>query len=309
MYNAEHYIEQTLSAILNQTLRNFDLLIVDDMSTDFSVLVAQKFLEDKDIVFHIISLEENQGVAFARNTALHATSTKYMVFVDADDIPHADMIEKEYTLLKSDPDLMGVTSWTRYVNEELKPLGGGQKFGARNKNDFLRKAEAGKRMFLPIQTMFERDCALAVGGFNIYGFPEGKPRYRDYCEDLDLWTRMSDLYVDGRAIIGVQEYLYDYRKIDGLSSNHFNMIIKMNYVKFNVKRRRQSLNDLSFKEYLDSLDNEEIVLLKRYSKSADDLRNGVFYFRRGNIVKGCCLVLSSICNNPWYFFDKIKHIL
>lgn len=60
--------------------------------------------------------------------------------------------------------------------------------------------------------IYDRDAALSVGGYIIDGFPSGKPRYQDYCEDLDLWTRMSDLYIEGKAIVVIPETLCLYRK-------------------------------------------------------------------------------------------------
>lgn len=307
IYNAEKYIVETLKAVCAQTMQDFDLLLVDDCSTDHSISLAKEFLTSVNRKYHLHEFEENNGIAFARNYSLNLASTKYLIFIDADDIPHPDLVEKEYKLLDSDSDLMGVTSWTKFVNKDLKPIVGGQRFGEKSKEEFIVKAKAGKRIFLPIQTMFRRECALRAGGFTIEGFPEGKPRYRDYCEDLDLWTRMSDFYVEGKAFVGIQEYLYDYRKIEGLSSNHFNMIIKMNYVKYNVRRRRNGLNDVTFIEYMDTLDPDELKKLKFDSKCADDLRNGVYYMHQGQILKSIILVIGSIWKNPMYLFEKLRH--
>lgn len=169
----------------------------------------------------------------------------------------------------------------------------------------MERAKAAKRIFLPIQTMFDRECAIRVGGFCCDGFPDGKPRYRDFCEDLDLWTRMSDLYVEGKYMLVLPEILYLYRKIDGLSSNHFNMIIKMEYTKTNLRRRRRGESNLSFIEFFDSIPPKKLKELKRYSIAADNLRNGVFYIREKKMAKGTWLIMKSVWNQPTYIVDKL----
>jgi hypothetical protein len=184
---------------------------------------------------------------------------------------------------------------------------GGLFVGDTTKEDFMKRAAAAKRIFLPIQVLFDREAAIRVGGFTLDGFLEGKPRYRDFSEDMDLWTRMSDLYAEGKYMLVLPEVLYRYRKADGLSSNHFNMIIKMEYVKVNLRRRRAGKSELTFMEYLESLPEEQINRLRRDSECADCMKNGAFYMMDGNFLKGITLIVKSICMSPTYFMDKLKH--
>lgn len=308
-YNAEKYIQKTLHAVCSQSFSDFELILINDCSNDRSTFVALRYLDHIGRKYKLYDFQANKGIAFARNYGLQVATTKYIVFIDADDLPSPTLFEREHKVLLSDPDLIGVAAWSQYIDENGKKIKGGLHFGDKTKEDFFNRAAAGKRIFLQNNTMFDREAALRVGGYTLTGFPDGKPRYQDYCEDLDLWTRMSDLYVEGKAIICIPEYLFSYRKINGLSSNHFNMIIKMDYVKYNVRRRRKGLKDVTFIEYKDSLDPQYLAKLKRDSKSADDLRNGVFYLHRGNVVKALGLVCSSIWNNPKYIVDKLIHNL
>jgi glycosyltransferase involved in cell wall biosynthesis len=305
MYNAEKYIEDTLECVLAQTMQDFELLLVDDCSTDQTVSCAQHFLDAHGRKYELHRMPQNQGIAYARNFALNQARTKYMLFVDADDFPMPELVEKEYHAINRDQELILISSWLRFVDTNRNPLRGGLFIGATQKEEFMQRAKAGKRMFFPIQAMFHRESAIRVGGFTCDGFPEGKPRYRDYCEDLDLWTRMSDLYAEGKYMLVLPEVLYLYRKADGLSSNHFNMIIKMQYVKANVRRRRAGKSDLTFIEYYNSLSKEELEKLKRDSECADLLRNGVFYLKDGKFWSGLSMVAKSICMRPSYFVDKL----
>ena len=305
MYNAEKYIEETLCSIMKQTMQDFHLLIIDDCSIDKSVVLVQRFFEHHPRQFELCTMESNQGIAYARNFALHHADTKYLIFIDADDCPLPQLVEKEYDALASDQELIAVSSWLQFVDANCNHIKGGLFIGDTTKNAFMERAKAAKRIFLPIQTMFDRECAIRVGGFCCDGFPEGKPRYRDFCEDLDLWTRMSDLYVEGKYMLVLPEVLYLYRKIDGLSSNHFNMIIKMEYTKINLRRRRRGESNLSFIEFFDSIPPKRLKKLRRNSAAADNLRNGVFYIRDKKVVKGAWLIMRSIWNQPTYIIDKL----
>ncbi len=309
LYNAERYIEETLRSVLAQTMQDFHLLIVDDCSTDRSVEIVNDFFKAHSRQYELLSFAENRGIAYARNFAIHHSQTKYFLFIDSDDLLVDSLVEKEYKKISTDIDLMGVSCWSEFINENGYKISGGTYLGAKTKSDFIKKATNAKLVFLPIHTMFDRQLAVESGGFVTSGFFDNKPRLQDYCEDLDLWTRMSDFYKDGKAIITLPEVLYFYRKADTLSSNHFNMIIKMRYTKANLLRRRRGEKELTFVEFYNGLSKKELSRLRREAKSADALRNGVFYLKRKYIFKAIGLLLVSIWYNPSYIIDKLKYNL
>ena len=305
MYNAEKYIEETLACIKAQTMQDFHLLLVDDCSTDRTVEYVERFFHQNQRQYELVKLAQNQGIAYGRNFALHHAQTKYLIFVDSDDQPLPLLLEKEYNALLSDKNLIAVSSWSQFIDAKSKKMRGGLFIGDTTKAQFLKRAQAAKRVYLPIQTMFDRAAAIRVGGFSLDGYPDGKPRYRDFCEDLDLWTRLSDLYAEGKYIIVLPEVLYLYRKSEGLSSSHFNMIIKMEYVKVNLRRRRRGMKELTFIDYYNSLSKRELKRLQKDSHAADCLRNGVFYIREKKIIRGLALLFECVWNHPSYIIDKV----
>ena len=305
MYNAEKYIEETLACIKAQTMQDFHLLLVDDCSTDRTVEYVERFFQQKQRQYELVKLTQNQGIAYGRNFALHHAQTKYLIFVDSDDLPLPLLLEKEYQVLSNDENLIAVSSWSQFIDAKSKKMRGGLFVGDTTKAQFLKRAQAAKRVYLPIQTMFDRAAAIRVGGFSLDGYPDGKPRYRDFCEDLDLWTRLSDLYAEGKYIIVLPEVLYLYRKSEGLSSSHFNMIIKMEYVKVNLRRRRRGVEEISFIDYYNSLSEIERARLQKDSHAADCLRNGVFYIREKKIIRGLALLFECVWNHPSYIIDKV----
>ena len=305
MYNAEKYIEETLACIKAQTMQDFHLLLVDDCSTDRTVEYVERFFQQKQRQYELVKLAQNQGIAYGRNFALHHAQTKYLIFVDSDDLPLPQLLEKEYQVLSNDENLIAVSSWSQFIDAKSKKMRGGLFIGDTTKAQFLKRAQAAKRVYLPIQTMFDRTAAIRVGGFSLDGYPDGKPRYRDFCEDLELWTRLSDLYAEGKYIIVLPEVLYLYRKSEGLSSSHFNMIIKMEYVKVNLRRRRRGVEEISFIDYYNSLSEIERARLQKDSHAADCLRNGVFYIREKKIIRGLALLFECVWNHPSYIIDKV----
>lgn len=307
LYNSERYITETLQSVMQQTMQDFHLLIVNDCSTDKSIEIVKQFFAKNQRQYELVSFKQNQGIGYARHFAERHATTPYLMFLDADDILKPDAIETMYRKITSDKDLMAVGCYLEYMDENGKKMGGGLFLGETTKEGFYEKAQKKKLIFMQPTAIYDRELALSVGGYVIDGYPEGKPRYQDYCEDLDLWTRMSDLYTEGKAIVVVPKVLCRYRKGSGLSSSSFNMILKMRYTKTNLLRRRNGEKELTFIEFYNRLSKQELKGYQRDAKAADALRNGVFYLKRKNMVKAIGLVLQSIWYKPSYLFDKLKH--
>ena len=307
VYNAEKYIKETLESVMAQTMQDFHLLIVNDCSTDSSVAIIEQFFAEHPREYKLVTLEKNGGIAKARNFAISYATTEYFLFIDSDDLLESTLVEKEYTTISNDNDLIGVSCWNDFIDHKGKKVHGGTFLGEKTKEAFIEKASKRKLIFLPIHTMFNREYAIKAGSIEINGFPDGKPRYQDFCEELDMWTRMSDFHTEGKSIIVVPEVLYHYRKMDGLSSNHFNMILKMRYTKQNLLKRRSGEKELTFTQFYDSLSAKDIKRLKGDALAANALRNGVFYLKRKNIIKAAWEISKSIAYRPGYIFDKLKH--
>lgn len=89
LYNKEHYIENTIRSVLNQSFRDFELIIVDDGSKDDSYKNVQKIKSEKIHLIH----QDNQGVAVARNTGVNQAQGEYVAFLDADDYWYPNYLE------------------------------------------------------------------------------------------------------------------------------------------------------------------------------------------------------------------------
>lgn len=308
MYNAAKYIEETLESLMAQTVQDFQLLIINDCSTDNSVDIVKNFFNEHPRQYELVNLEKNKGLCFGRRYVEEHATTRYILFVDSDDCPYPTLVEKLYSKITSDDDLIAVGCYLEYMDSRGRKMNGGIFLGETTKDGFYKKAASEKLIFMQPTAVYDRVIALSVGGHNITGFPEGKPRYQDFCEDLDLWTRMSDLYKDGRAIVVIPEVLCRYRKHEqALSSNSFGMILRMWHIKTNLKRRRRGNEDLSFIEFRNTISKEELRRIEKDALAADNLRYAYYKLKKGNIFQSFKHFAISIKNKPSYFVDKIKH--
>lgn len=100
-YNRKNYIESSVKSILDQTFKNFELLVLDDGSTDGTI---EKILSFNDPRIRLIRNEKNQGIAFSRNRLLQEARGLYYVLLDSDDIAMPNRIELQLEYLKENDD-------------------------------------------------------------------------------------------------------------------------------------------------------------------------------------------------------------
>jgi len=120
MYNAASFISQTILSIQKQTHTNWELIIVDDASTDDSLEIARSFSEG-DSRITVESFEENKGAAHCRNRATQLAKGGYIAFLDADDLWHGDKLKKQLRFMKDTGSDVSYTSYL-HIDEDGKPL-------------------------------------------------------------------------------------------------------------------------------------------------------------------------------------------
>lgn len=105
VYNVEEYLEQCLNSILHQTYQNFEIILIDDGSTDNSPGICEIFksqFEDKIMMIH----QANKGLSGARNTGLNHATGDYILFIDSDDYIKPTMLEEIESKTKLNPDMI-----------------------------------------------------------------------------------------------------------------------------------------------------------------------------------------------------------
>ncbi|MDH2431293.1 glycosyltransferase family A protein [Pokkaliibacter sp. MBI-7] len=109
VFNSEDYIEACLDSLLQQTYKNFSVLILDDCSNDATAAKILPYLKDER--FHISQNDKNIGIIPSRNILLAAATAEFIAFMDADDICMPDRLAEQVSYMVSHSDIAVVGSW------------------------------------------------------------------------------------------------------------------------------------------------------------------------------------------------------
>ncbi len=115
-YNVEEFVRDSLECIVNQTLRDIEIICIDDGSTDRTKDILLEYAE-KDRRVQVILKEHNEGLAVARNQSLSLAKGKYVAFVDGDDLMSETLFEKAYKLAESEQSDMVLWDYCSFVHE------------------------------------------------------------------------------------------------------------------------------------------------------------------------------------------------
>lgn len=177
-YNAERFVREAIASILQQTYTDFELLIIDDGSTDGTSAILQEYAR-RDVRIHIHTQPDNLGIASGRNLGLKLAQGKYLAVMDADDISLPERLAKQVAYLESHPET-GVLGASAIVIDETSQRHEPMDFPASH-----RLIHWSLCFYDPIVNpvvMFRTELAYAAGGYR----PEYPPT-----EDYDLWARLS----------------------------------------------------------------------------------------------------------------------
>lgn len=117
-YQAEKYLETAIRSVLNQTHENWELLLINDGSTDLSKEIVQSFSDSRIRYFE----QENKGVSAARNVGLKNLTGEYFCFLDADDFLTENSLQTRYMTFQSDPTITFVDGKVLKMDSKLKSV-------------------------------------------------------------------------------------------------------------------------------------------------------------------------------------------
>ena len=115
VYNDEQYLKESLDSIFAQTIQAFELIIVDDCSTDRTVEIIENYHDDR---IRLIRNTENSGLTRNLNTALEYVQGTYIARMDGDDKSRPERFEKQIAYLEQHPELMLISCRTHMFGEE-----------------------------------------------------------------------------------------------------------------------------------------------------------------------------------------------
>jgi hypothetical protein len=118
VYNCERFIEDAIISVQKQSYKNWEILIVDDASTDCSSDIVKSLME-KDSRIKYYKFEKNLGPAKARNEAIRKASGQYIAFLDSDDTWVPEKLEKQIYFMESKNSTMSFTSYSFYTENKI----------------------------------------------------------------------------------------------------------------------------------------------------------------------------------------------
>lgn len=117
-YNAEKYIEEAIQRVIEQTYEKWELIVVDDASTDSTAAIAQAFA-DQDKRIRLIRLSANGGVANARNVAMENAKGRFLAFLDSDDLWLSEKLERQLSFMREKNCAFSFHSYRHFSEKEV----------------------------------------------------------------------------------------------------------------------------------------------------------------------------------------------
>lgn len=196
-YNNEEYIGRTIESVFDQSYQKWELIIVDDCSTDRTVEIVNGY-QEQDSRVHLFQNESNLGMAGNWNRCVELASGDYIKFICADDILLEKCIETELNIFLKNPELSMVVSDSRLINDQDVPTGAFPRYPFGGIKDGRRLAKRSLIFInyfgMPCAVMFRKELFLRVGGFS---------KEFHYIVDFDLWLAMAfhgKVYVNKRVL-------------------------------------------------------------------------------------------------------------
>jgi len=197
VYNGEKYLSQTLDSLLGQTFKDFEIIIVNDGSTDRTQIISEQYAS-KDKRIRIVKHDKNKGLSAARNTGYSSSNplSKYLMNHDSDDISLPTKLEKLVAFLEANQDIAAVGTFAEYFDDQGNFLG---------KPPIEWKPEAIKSTFGEVNSMIVSATLVRREMFDNVG-----PFRKEYggCDDYDFWSRAL---ISGYKLANIPEVLHKIR--------------------------------------------------------------------------------------------------
>ncbi len=256
VFNKEHFVRKTIDSVISQTFGDFEIIIVNDGSTDGSLRIIESFKDDRIIVF----TTENGGASAARNLGIEKATGKFIAFLDADDYWHPTFLEAMQTSTERFPE-MKIHAAAMEVDTGKKVIPPSYSFVQNNDIEVLEFFESSQKdsVLSTSSGVFAKELFSEIGDFDT-SIKSG--------QDTDLWIRMAleyNLAFTNKVLV---RYIFEPNSLS--KQNHY--ASKLNFDKFrNLEKENRNL-----KMFLDlnrfsiaikaKLNNNYEVFLQLYSE-------------------------------------------
>lgn len=200
VFNGEKHMSAAIQSVLSQSFSDFELLIVDDGSTDHTKEIALSF-NDRRIKF--IQNSSNKGIVYSRNLAIQNSKGRFIANLDSDDIALSTRFEKQFLFFEKNPEYSVIGTNVQLIDDDSKITGS---IDYTSFNHPIKENLFFYNCFAQSSTMIRKEC--------LKKFDEIYQAQHPLAEDYDLWVRLSE----NIKMINLPDFLTQYRiSLSGIS--------------------------------------------------------------------------------------------
>jgi glycosyltransferase involved in cell wall biosynthesis len=193
-YNAEEYIREAIDSILNQTFRDFELLIIlDSKTSDLSKDIIKTYMDKR---IRLIENKKSMNLSELRNKGLRLAKGEYIAIMDADDISYPNRLEVQYKYMEKNPDVGIVGSWNEVIDDVGRVI---EFWNGNHSSEDIYYILNFRNCLTHCSTLFRKDLVVNNGGYN---------ETMNLSEDYELYNRISKI----ARIYQIQQPLVKWRR-------------------------------------------------------------------------------------------------
>ena len=250
IFNGSSYVRNAIESILNQTYKNFELLIINDGSTDNSLEIINSFKDDR---IRVLNNDKNRGLIYSRNRAVKESRGKYFAILDCDDYSYSHRLEAQCQLLESHPEIAICGSNALFILDKQSDT---FEYTHKVPHENLSFEILFRNVFVNSTLMIRKNIMLELGG------------YRDeyyMAEDFDLSQRIIERYeaknIDETLIkYRIHDQNISYVNADKVRLSELKVINNMH--KFLGLETNDTLLNAHHDIYTDKLNSESVLVYK-----------------------------------------------
>lgn len=199
VFNGAKYVLGSINSILNQTFQKFELIIVNDGSTDETANVLKNI---HDLRIKVITFKKKRGIAYAINAGVSRANGMYIARMDSDDLSISTRLEEQVSFLKTHPNVALVGTWSKLINSEGKKVGE-KRFPIEDRE--IRSIIIRFNPFIHPSIMVRKRVILEVGRYS---------QEYEGAEDYDMFLRICAKY----RVANIPKLLIKFRLHSGSAS-------------------------------------------------------------------------------------------
>jgi glycosyltransferase involved in cell wall biosynthesis len=296
VYNGERFLAESVESVLNQTMPNFELIAVDDGSTDSSRKILERYAS-LDTRVKVIS-RAHAGVPAAANLGVRHAKYQLIARTDSDDRMLPDRLERQIAFLNEHQRVQLVCSNCHFINAA------GRRIGSSSCRVDVEHAQTELRPSLCLEliqstVLMRKGAFLALGGYR-----ENLP----YAEDRDLWGRFV---TSGLAITVQPAYLVEFRLHTGAMTmkKAFMQHEICSFIDENVRRRFRGMPEISFSAFQRA--NRSAPAILRLREKTEFLALHAFkrasrHYGEGQYLKCALSMAAAVSLNPAHIMRRLR---